>query len=492
MDNLTYTYTGNKLYKVEDAISGDNIVDFVNRNAVTNDYDYYSDGSLKKDLNKEISQIDYDPYLKLPKQISLTNNRWIKITYAGDGRVLKRTYSTGEYWEYDGSMVYKNGQPYQLSTPEGRATYVSNAWFYEYNIKDHLGNVRVSFKSNSGVLQQVESTNYDPFGIELNGTGTVNSIENRFKYQDKESLTLFGLSGINDFGARYYDKTVGRWWGVDALADVSRRHSPYQYNYNNPLRYIDPDGMASEEMVGADGLTNSQWAAAGGNFQEEQEAKKENQKTERQQRIYTYKIGSLLGSDGDLSRSPIDGVAGDEEDEDSALSTFLRSFNTGTRFENTSDGQTLLKHFLNGGGSQMNFHTNSDMARIISYNNTFKEFIANYGNVAINYFIVKGSMEGFKGNDYLTALKPSYMSSNLFSWTVMGGWQSLRVDILKVTKSSVVMDVIIGDIFGAGKGDANSNLPGLSEMYNLQHNYSKGSKYNPFPWTVKIHTSHSK
>ncbi|WP_026998126.1 RHS repeat domain-containing protein [Flectobacillus major] len=118
-------------------------------------------------------------------------------------------------------------------------------WFYEYNIKDHLGNVRVSFKSNSGVLQQVESTNYDPFGIELNGTGTINSVENRFKYQDKESLTLFGLSGINDFGARYYDKTIGRWWGVDALADISRRHSPYQYNYNNPLRFIDPDGMQS-------------------------------------------------------------------------------------------------------------------------------------------------------------------------------------------------------------------------------------------------------
>ncbi|MDI9866326.1 DUF6443 domain-containing protein [Flectobacillus sp. DC10W] len=121
MDNLTYTYTGNKLYKVEDAVSGDYTVDFVNRNAGTNDYDYYSDGSLKKDLNKEITQIDYDPFLKLPKQITLTNNRWIKITYAGDGRVLKRTYSTGEYWEYDGALVHKNGQPYQLATPEGRA-----------------------------------------------------------------------------------------------------------------------------------------------------------------------------------------------------------------------------------------------------------------------------------------------------------------------------------------------------------------------------------
>jgi RHS repeat-associated protein len=147
-------------------------------------------------------------------------------------------------------MVYKNGQPYQLSTPEGRATNVSNAWFYEYNIKDHLGNVRVSFKSNSGVLQQVESTNYDPFGIELNGTGTTNSVENRFKYQDKESLTLFGLSGINDFGARYYDKTIGRWWGVDALAEKRFNLTPYHYVSNNPINRIDLFGL---EDVNGDG-----------------------------------------------------------------------------------------------------------------------------------------------------------------------------------------------------------------------------------------------
>ena len=131
------------------------------------------------------------------------------------------------------------------------------AWTYEYNIKDHLGNVRVSFKNNAGVLQQVEGTNYDPFGIELNGTGTTNSIENRFKYQDKESLTLFGLSGINDFGARYYDKTVGRWWGVDPMADMMPDWSPYNYVFNNPVQFIDPFGLSP--TTGADGLTNDQW-----------------------------------------------------------------------------------------------------------------------------------------------------------------------------------------------------------------------------------------
>ena len=58
------------------------------------------------------------------------------------------------------------------------------------------------------------------------------------EYQDELNLAWYDVS------ARNYDPAIGRWFVIDALADAPEQifRSPYQYAWNNPVYYNDPDG----------------------------------------------------------------------------------------------------------------------------------------------------------------------------------------------------------------------------------------------------------
>src|SRR5690606_26951299 len=69
--------------------------------------------------------------------------------------------------------------------------------------------------------------------------------EYQYKFGGKELQDELNLN-LYDYGARNYDAALGRWMNVDPLTEVSRKFSPNAYALNNPVYFIDPDGMLAE------------------------------------------------------------------------------------------------------------------------------------------------------------------------------------------------------------------------------------------------------
>jgi RHS repeat-associated protein len=103
-----------------------------------------------------------------------------------------------------------------------------------------LGNVRLSyFKNGSNSAEVLEENNYYPFGMKHDGYNALaGNPAYAYKYNGKELQE----TGAYDFGARQYMPDIGRWSVIDPLAEKMTRHSPYNYAFNNPINFIDPDG----------------------------------------------------------------------------------------------------------------------------------------------------------------------------------------------------------------------------------------------------------
>jgi RHS repeat-associated protein len=109
--------------------------------------------------------------------------------------------------------------------------------------RDHLGSVRAVIDRSGNV---VERNDYTPFGLKHENAAYPISAHNRFKFNGKEEQFVGNLQ-LLDYGARTYDPAIARWTTPDPLAGKYYPYSPYNYTLNNPVRYIDPDGMRVDD-----------------------------------------------------------------------------------------------------------------------------------------------------------------------------------------------------------------------------------------------------
>lgn len=267
IDVLVYDYDGNQLKKVMDySGSPQGFADDSDGNSdPDDDYAYDANGNMVSDTNKHITSIAYN-HLNLPVEIVFNGSNRTRISYLYDAVgnkkkktvryiVVKKLIETDmtNTTDYLNGFQYLNGLQEFLPTAGGyaRASSTGTGYAYQYvhNYTDHLGNVRLSYSDtdNDGAINPtyeiLEENSYYPFGLKHAGYNDGYAYGNKYKYNGKEFQDELGLN-FYDYGARNYDPAIGRWMNIDPLAEKMPEWSPYSFCFDNPMRYVDPDGQA--------------------------------------------------------------------------------------------------------------------------------------------------------------------------------------------------------------------------------------------------------
>ena len=264
IDNLSYSYHGNQLLKVDDAANGpyyQGAFHFVDGADEAVEYEYDANGNMVRDLNKCISCISYD-LNNQPRKIEYIDGRNASYVYDAEGNKLSVSYnltamssaqpqmpvmqssnvasanmSNGQKTiEYCGNIIC-DGDETMILNNVGYALYNkdNNLSFYYY-LKDHLGNNRVVVREY-GEIEQVND--YYPTGALM--TSSKGGDTQRFKYNGKELDRTNGLNWYG-YGARNYDAAIVRWDGMDKLCEKYSPFTPYGYCLNRFLNYYDKIG----------------------------------------------------------------------------------------------------------------------------------------------------------------------------------------------------------------------------------------------------------
>ncbi len=218
-------------------------------------YLYDHNGNMIHDPEK-IMDVYYN-HLNLTREIKVGPLDYITYYYTNSGKKIRKEVTTSstpdDYkMDYCGKFIYKDDELISIFTSTGKIVPINfendMLWQYEYNMNDHLGNVRLIFAAHdNGQPEVLQQTSYYPYGMVLQQQNfQSNTDANKYLFGGKE-LQNDAIAGVNidlyDFGARMYDAELCRWHVIDPMAVLAPNITPYRYGFNNPIRFTDPNGM---------------------------------------------------------------------------------------------------------------------------------------------------------------------------------------------------------------------------------------------------------
>ena len=249
IDDLTYSYNGNQIKAISDKAGSllyDGSFDFKDGANADVEYFYDANGALVKDLNKGISNIEYDILGNL-KCITFNNGFKTKYVYDAAGNKLRTTHESAvtNTTDYIGNFIFEDGKLSKFLFDGGYCSFDNsqNPTFHYYE-KDHLGSIRMVVNEN-GTIEQVN--HYYPFGG-VYGDLSYNAEIQKSKYIGKEFDHMHGLD-LYDHGARMYDAARVVWDRVDKFCEKTPNLGVFLYCQNNPIIKFDPNGKEIIDLL---------------------------------------------------------------------------------------------------------------------------------------------------------------------------------------------------------------------------------------------------
>ena len=191
---------------------------------------------------------------RFASRIEPHNDIFILTTIKAPNKDAKEVDPAKDFRTYLEKMQIDGAVASELGTAKGPPGMGGQPGLY-YLHTDHLGTASFVTNDNSETTQFFLNL---PFGETMleQQTGVY---DNPYKFNAKE---LDSDTGLYYYGARYYNPRISTWYGVDPLAVYNPvmetefygdgQHNggvffwgnlnPYMYTYQNPIRYIDPNG----------------------------------------------------------------------------------------------------------------------------------------------------------------------------------------------------------------------------------------------------------